>query len=135
MAPHLPFLLLLALAAPAAAVPFPVGTWFGQGQPHDKGEMWVARMLPDGAFRVQFRTCRKGKATDQFETGRWTLKDGLETIDIATVNGLPLPRTDRYRILSQDGRVQTYRYLRTGFVFTSHRVADDYPMPRCDLVS
>jgi hypothetical protein len=135
MAPHLPLLLLVALAAPAAVAPFPVGTWFGQGQPHDKGEMWVARMLPDGVFRVQFRTCRKGKATDQFEAGRWTLKDGLETIDIATVNGLPLPRTDQYRILSQDGRVQSYRYLRTGFVFTSHRVADDYPMPRCDLVS
>ena len=72
---------------------------------------------------------------DQFETGRWVLKEDLETIDIATVNGQPLPRTDRYRILSQDGRVQSYRYLRTGFVFTSHRVADGYRMPRCDLVS
>jgi len=135
MVPSIPFLLLLALVTPAAAAPFPVGTWFGQGQPHDRGEMWVAQMLADGAFRVQFRTCRKGKAIDQFETGRWVLKEDLETIDIATVNGQPLPRTDRYRILSQDGRVQSYRYLRTGFVFTSHRVADGYRMPRCDLVS
>jgi hypothetical protein len=126
---------LLALAAPAAAAPFPVGAWFGQGQPHDKSEMWIARMLANGDFRVQFRTCRKGKAADQFEIGRWVLKDGLETIDIALVNGRPLPRRDQYRILRQDGRVQSYRYLRTGFVFTSRRVADDYPMPRCDLVS
>jgi hypothetical protein len=49
---------LLALAAPAAAAPFPVGAWFGQGQPHDKSEMWIARMLANGDFRVQFRTCR-----------------------------------------------------------------------------
>jgi hypothetical protein len=126
---------LLALAAPAAAAPFPVGAWFGQGQPHDKSEMWIARMLANGEFRVQFRTCRKGKATDQFEIGRWVLKDGLETIDIALVNGQPLPRRDQYRILRQDGRMQSYRYLRTGFVFTSRRVTDDYPMPRCDLVS
>ena len=138
MAPHLPFLVLLALAAPVAgAFPdsWPVGTWFGQGQPHDRGEMWVARMLADGAFRVQFRTCRKGKASDQFETGSWTLKDGLETIDIATVNGRKLPRRDQYRILRHDGHTQVYRYLRTGFVFTSHPVADGYQMPRCDLVS
>ncbi|HEU4549049.1 MAG TPA: hypothetical protein VFS01_05085 [Rhizomicrobium sp.] len=135
MVPSIPFLLLLALVTPAAAAPFPVGTWFGQGQPHDRGEMWVAQMLADGRFRVQFRSCRKGKATDQFETGRWVLKDDLETIDIATVNGRPMPRTDRYRILGQDGRVQSYRYLRTGFVFTSRRVADGYRMPRCDLVS
>lgn len=126
---------LLALNTPAAGAPFPVGTWFGQGQPHDRSEMWVAQMRADGQFRVQFRTCRKGKPTDQFETGRWVLKDGLETIDIATVNGQPLPRSDQYRILKQDGRTQVYRYLRTGFVFTSHRVADGYPMPRCDLVS
>jgi hypothetical protein len=131
---------LLALAAPAAAArpspdSWPVGVWFGQGQPHDKSEMWIARMAANGEFRVQFRTCRKGKATDQFEAGRWVLKDGLETIDIALVNGRPLPRRDQYRILHQDGRVQRYRYLRTGFVFTSRRVADDYAMPRCDLVS
>ena len=99
MAARLALLALLAFAAPAAAAPFPVGTWFGQGQPHDKSEMWIARMLAGGEFRVQFRTCHKGKATDQFEIGRWVLKDGLETIDIALVNDRPLPRRDQYRIL------------------------------------
>jgi hypothetical protein len=127
--------LLLALGAPPGPAPFPVGTWFGQGQPHDRSEMWVARMAAGGGFWVQFRACRKGKSADQFETGRWSLQGGLETIAIATVNGQPQPRQDRYEILHQDGRSQTYRYLRTGFVFTSHRVPDGYKMPRCDLVS
>jgi hypothetical protein len=135
MVPGLAFLVLLALGAPAAGQPWPVGTWFGQGQPHDKSEMWVAHMLAGGQFQVQFRTCRKGKPIDQFETGRWNLQDGLETIDIATVNGQPQARHDQYRILHHDGRSQVYRYLRTGFVFTSRRVADDYKMPRCDLIS
>lgn len=128
-------LLTVVLALPGAAAPFPAGTWFGQGEPHDKSEMWVAQMQPGGAFKVQFRTCRKGKAFDQFEAGRWSLKAGLETIAIATINGLPFARTDQYRILHQDGRTQVYRYLRTGFVFTAHRVADGYRIPRCDLVS
>jgi len=126
---------LLVLGAPAAGAPFPVGTWFGQGQPHDRGEMWVAYMAAGGEFRVQFRACRKGKAIDQFEVGRWSLRGDLETIAIATVNGAPQPRQDRYKILHHDGRAQTYRYLRTGFVFTSHRVPGGYKMPPCDLVS
>jgi hypothetical protein len=126
--------LLLALGAPAPP-PFPVGTWFGQGQPHDRSEMWVARMAAGGAFQVQFRACRKGKPTDQFEAGHWSLRGDLETIAIATVNGAPQPRRDQYKILQHDGRSQVYRYLRTGFVFTSHRVPDGYEMPRCDLVS
>jgi len=129
----LAFAVMLAQAAPAA--PFPVGTWFGQGQPHDRSEMWLAQMRANGEFRVHFRTCRKGKPLDQFETGRWSLTGDLEAIDIATVNGAPQPRHDEYRILKRGGQSQTYRYLRTGFVFTSTRVVDGYEMPRCDLVS
>lgn len=125
----------LPAAARQVPVTFPVGTWFGQGEPHDKSEMWVARMGPDGSFKVHFRACRKGQAMDHFEAGRWRLDGDLETIAIASVNGLALPRRDQYRIMAHDARHQTYRYLRTGFVFTSYRVADNYPMPGCDLVS
>ena len=126
---------VLAPLSSAAAAPFLVGTWYGEGQPNDKHEMWVARMSPDGAFHAQFRICLKGKALDQFNVGHWSLAGDVETIVIASVNGTPALRTDAYKILSHDAKSQTYRYLPTGFVYTSHRVADNFELPSCETIS
>ena len=107
-------LIFLATLSHAIAAPFLVGTWFGEGQPGDKeSEMWMARMLPNGDFRAQFRSCVKGKATDLFQTGSWSLFNNIETIQIKTVDGQFYPRTDSYEILSHDAKKQTYRYLET----------------------
>lgn len=127
-------LLLLSLPV-AAAPPWIAGVWFGQGQPNDKSEMWIARMGADGSFHAQFRACRKGKATDVVNDGHWSLNGDQETIQIQTVNGAFFPRTDYYAILTRDGKSQTYRYLATGFVYTSRRVDAKFQMPGCDLVS
>jgi hypothetical protein len=132
---------LLALSLPALALPFPAsqawitGFWFGQGQPNDKSEMWIAHMSADGAFHAQFRGCHKGKGTDTVNDGRWSLNGDVETIQIQTVGGQFSPRTDYYAILTHDGKSQTYRYLATGFVYTSKRVDAKFQMPGCDLVS
>ena len=127
---------LMLLAAPVqAASPWITGIWFGQGQPYDKSEMWIARMGADGSFHAQFRTCRKGKATDVINDGTWALNGDLETIQIQTVNGQFFPRSDQYQVLSHDGKSQTYRYLATGFTYTSKRVDAKFQMPACDLVS
>jgi hypothetical protein len=125
----------LASTSPLCAAPFPVGTWFGTGEPHDKGEMWIAHMLPNGEFRAEFRACVKGKPLDQTNTGQWVLTGDTETISVITVDGLFSPRTDIYKILFQDGKKQTYRYVETGFVFNSRRVDDKFQMPSCESIS
>ncbi len=128
-------LMLAALASPAGAAPFLAGHWFGQGEPGDKTAMFLAHMLPDGGFRVQFRSCVKGKPRDSFEAGSWVLKGDLETITILTVNGLFDPRTDVYRILWHDDRKQSYRFVPTGFAYSSSRVGEKFQMPDCGLTS
>src|SRR5471032_1887285 len=62
-------LMAMALSAQAGA-PWIVGTWYGQGQPYDRSEMWIAQMGADGSFHARFRACRKGKATDATNDGR-----------------------------------------------------------------
>ena len=132
---------VLALSLPAIALPVQLpspwiaGFWFGQGQPNDRSEMWIAHMGADGGFHAQFRACRKGKATDVTTDGHWSLNGDMETIQIQTVGGQFAPRTDYYAVLSHDGKSQTYRYLATGFVYTSKRVDAKFQMPACDLVS
>lgn len=127
--------MLLMIATPANAAPWLAGTWFGTGQPHDRSEMWIAHMSPDGAFHAQFRTCRKGKAIDSYNEGSWTLNGAIATIRVVLVDGQFYPRTDLYEITAHDGKSQTYKYLKTGFVYRSGRVSDKFQMPRCDLVS
>jgi hypothetical protein len=129
-------LFLSLLAFPAQSAPsWLAGIWFGQGQPNDKSEMWLARMAPNGDFRVQFRRCRGNKAVDTIETGRWALIGNLETITINTVDGQFSPRQDTYTMLSHTGSKQTYRLDRTGFVYTSSRVSESFKMPDCGLTS
>jgi hypothetical protein len=127
---------LLVLATPTfAAAPFLVGSWFGQGQPHDKSEMWLAHMGGDGTFRAQFRACIHGNASDSYQTGTWSLTGDIETIHLANVDGYPISRVDVYRILAHTAQKQTYRYEATGFVYNSNRVDEKFEMPSCDLTS
>jgi hypothetical protein len=97
--------------------------------------MWIARMGADGNFSAQFRSCAKGKGLDEFETGRWTLKGDTEVITINSVNGRPIAQDDTYKILSHDAKKQVYRFLGTGYVYTSHRETDDFQMPSCETIS
>ncbi|MEY4964625.1 MAG: hypothetical protein RL274_208 [Pseudomonadota bacterium] len=129
-------LVMLALLPSAAfTAPSLAGTWFGHGQPDDNGAMYLDRMLPNGEFRVHHRTCIKGKAFDQAAAGRWSQSAGGFTITIQTVNGEENPRTDAYRIVSIDAQKQHYVYLRTNFAYHARRVAGDFKMPACDLIS
>jgi len=130
-------LLLLLSSAPVAAVEHPsylAGYWFGQGEPHDKSEMWLAHASPNGDFAVQFRACRKGKASDLFQKGKWWFQDGIETVQITQSGGQIMLNETPYKILSHDGKSQTYS-MPSGFVFSSKRVDAKFVMPACDLVS
>jgi hypothetical protein len=129
-------LLCLLLAAPAAAAPFsPIGIWYGEGEPDDPDTMWLIQFTPDGNFTAQFRFCRGRRGADQYETGTWSFGAGIEDVVTRTVNGRARYDDNRYKLLSYDGRKQVYRYLRTGFVFTSVKVGGKFRMPQCGLTS
>ena len=130
-------LLSLVFSAPAFAIEHPAfltGHWFGQGEPHDKSEMWLAHASPNGDFTVQFRACRKGKASDLFQKGKWWFQDGIETVQIIQSGDQIMLHETPYKILSHDGKSQTYS-MPSGFVFRSKRVDAKFVMPPCDLVS
>ena len=131
-------LLLLSplFSASAFAVEHPAfltGYWFGQGEPHDKSEMWLAHASPNGDFSVQFRACRKGKTPDLFQKGKWWFQDGIETVQITLSGGQIIFNETHYKILSHDAKSQTYS-MPSGFVFRSKRVDAKFEMPSC-LVS
>jgi hypothetical protein len=128
---------LIVLAAPALAAERPsylIGHWFGQGEPNDKSEMWLAHAGANGDFAVQFRACRKGKASDLLQKGTWWFQDGIEYIQITSSNGQVVFNETPYKILSHDGKHQTYS-MPSGFVFKSSRVDAAFRMPPCELVS
>ena len=112
-----------------------VGTWFGHGQPEDKSALYIDRMRPDGSWRGEYRTCLKGEAIDQVETGRWSLAGDILSLRVEQVDGAPAPRTDTYRMLSHTTQSQKYLSLGWNFPYTPQRVADDFRMPSCELVS
>lgn len=130
----LPLFFTPAFAADASHPYFLTGHWFGQGEPHDKSEMWLAHAGPDGDFSVQFRSCRKGKHTDLFQKGKWWFQDGIETVQITRSGNQIMFSETPYKILSHDGKSQTYS-MPSGFVFRSKRVDAKFTMPPCDLVS
>jgi hypothetical protein len=117
------------------ALPFLIGSWFGMGQPDDKGAMWLIHQAADGTFRVQFRTCVKGQNLDEIQTGRWQLSGDVETLHIRASDGTAVSQDDDYKILFHDGGKQTYQFLRTGFVYSSRRVDDKFEMPSCETIS
>ena len=128
---------LMLLAAPALAAERPsylTGHWFGQGEPNDKSEMWLAHAGANGDFTAQFRACRKGKASDLVQKGIWWFQDGIEYVQITLVNGQVVFNETPYKILAHDGKHQTYS-MPSGFVFRSSRVDANFQMPPCELVS
>ena len=113
-----------------------VGTWFGHGQPEDKAAMYIDRMRPDGSWRGEYRTCIKGKAVDQVQTGRWSL-DGRHPDPEGRNGGRRSPRRapTPTRCWRTAPTAQKYLSLGWNFPYTPQRVADDFQMPTCELVS
>jgi hypothetical protein len=131
---------LLAVQLAGQHPAFLAGRWFGQGEPYDKSEMWLAALSADGDIAVQFRTCRKGKPTDKFEKGTWRFESGIEYVRITWLDGQQVVLDETpYRILAHDAKEQTYSMplgsMSGGFVFKSSRVDADFQMPACDLTS
>src|SRR5689334_12962515 len=101
---------VFAVSAHAAASggSYMVGTWFGHGQPQSRDAMYIDRMRADGSWRGEYRTCIKGKPSDQVQAGHWSLDGDLLKLQVDTVNGQPAPRTDGYKMLAHTANNQKY---------------------------
>ncbi len=126
---------LCMVVTSAMAAPSLVGTWFGQGEPQDRQEMYLDHFLPNGEIHSQFRTCVKGKPTDSSEDGTWAVSGTTLTIRVARHNGLPAPRVDVYRLDLVTPQRFKETFLALNFPFDERRVPDDFKMPGCELVS
>jgi hypothetical protein len=127
---------MLLSAAPVSAASYMEGTWFGYGQPQSKDAMYIDRMHADGRWRGEYRTCVNGKAVDDdVQIGRWSLKGDILSLQVDTVNGVPRPRTDIYKMLAHSPSAQKYVSLPLNFPYTPQRVADNFQMPSCELTS
>jgi hypothetical protein len=124
---------ILALAAPASAASYMVGTWFGHGQPEDEESMYIDRMRADGSWRGEYRTCIKGNALDQIQEGHWTLQGDTLSLRVDTVNGVRSSRTDLYRMLGHTATTQKYLSLGANYLYTPTREPDDFQMPSCPI--
>ena len=127
---------LVLLASPACAQSYMVGTWFGQGQPNSKESMYIDRMRPDGSWRGEYRTCIKGKSSDDtVQEGNWALNGDTLILKVEKVNGRLAPRTDIYKMLAHTATTQKYISLGWNFPYTPKKMPDDFQMPSCELTS
>jgi len=127
--------LVVLCASPACAQSYMVGTWFGQGQPHSKESMYIDRMRSDGSWRGEYRTCIKGKSSDQVQEGRWSLSGDTLILKVEMVDGHREGRTDSYKMLAHTATTQKYVSLGWNFPYTPQKMADDFQMPSCELTS
>ncbi|HXM00836.1 MAG TPA: hypothetical protein VN932_12975 [Rhizomicrobium sp.] len=134
---------LLLCAAPAnAAGKFPIGDWYGEGQPGDPNYHWLAHYKPGGVFEIVFRHCISGKALDDNEGGTWSYENGRDRISTLHIEGEATHYVDDYETISNTGRVWKYRMVASlnadapiGFVFTAVRVDASFVLPQCDMSS
>ena len=133
---------LMLFAAHAMAAESIIGTWFGEGEPGNPNDVWLARVSPDGTFKVTFRMCRPS-STLLIDEGTWKVTGQQMEIIYTTANSHAVHDRDLYQILSNDGHRMQYKLTQSeaapassiGFVFTSNKVADDFQIPGCDFVS
>jgi hypothetical protein len=140
-------LVLIALAlstssGTAKVYSFPVGDWYGEGQPGDPNYHWLAHYGPDGSFAIEFRHCIAGKADDDTEAGTWAYAKGRNRITTEYVEGTAVHDVDDYDTVSFDGSRWKYRMMASlnpdapiGFVFTAVRVPGSFTLPACDTTS
>jgi hypothetical protein len=126
---------LALLPFPASAALSPTGAWFGTGQRDDKVAMYLEWIRRDGGIRVHHRTCIKGKTSEQWEEGRWSVSGDILTVRLHTTNGRKTSTVFTYRILSLDHQHHRYVSLPDNFTFNARKVQESFEMPSCELVS
>lgn len=135
--------LVLAGAQAKADGPSLAGSWYGEGEPGDPGEVWLAHLSEDGSFKAFFRKCAGRQATVGVMEGRWKVTGTLMEIFVERWNGEPRNYRDGYQILANNGKTLRYKFTEPGnapsssigHMFMSSRVPESFKIPGCDIVS
>jgi hypothetical protein len=132
MRPRALFPLALAIglgAVPAFAQPSFVGIWYSAFQPDEPGVISLIEFKADGTFYEEFRKCMNGEFVGyQYESGTWSVTDGVERVMVKMINGAEASVEDNYSVelLTDSER----RIRMADHVFVSHRVAK-FEFPNC----
>ena len=126
-----PLLALLGITAASAAEPSMVGIWFSAFQPDEPNVMALIEFKADGTFEEEFRKCENGEVVGAyFESGKWSLMDGIERIVVETINGERSHNEDNYKIETLTDSERRVRLEGHDFVFASRRV-NNFEFPKC----
>lgn len=119
-----------AMAAQAAGVSM-VGIWYSAFQPDEPGVMSLIEFKDDGTFSEEFRKCEKGEVVGAyFETGKWSLKDGVETLIVEMINGERTRAENIYVVEMLTETERRIKFEQQNLTFTSRRVAK-FEFPAC----
>jgi hypothetical protein len=136
-------MLLMLAALPAACTSLfrehdpLIGHWYGEDyQPviRDKAK-WLMHLRQDGTFTIIFRRYSDGKVTlEQTEAGRWSYRNGLYATLTQTINGKSVDLEDDtyhdlYLVEQLNDKEMIYKQLKTGVVFRSKKVSNDFKLP------
>lgn len=119
----------LAAADPALAQPSFVGIWYSAFQPDEPNVISLIEFKADGTFYEEFRKCSDGDFIGyQFESGTWSVMDGVERVMVKMINGDAADLVDTYTVeLLTDSERRIRMEDRT---FVSHRV-ERFEFPSC----
>lgn len=118
-------------AAPVCAEPTFVGIWYSANQPDEPGVMSLIEFKADGTFYEEFRKCENGSVAGyQFESGTWSVMDGLERLNVDRLNGNPAQIEGIYRVEILTETERRIRMQPDGLVFVSHRLSK-FEFPDC----
>ena len=119
------------LAAPASAEPSFVGIWYSGNQPDEPGVLSLIEFREDGTFREEFRKCENGSVVGfQTESGTWTVKDGIERLNVDMLNDERVQIEGVYTVMLLTDTERRVRMEPDGLVFVSRRVSK-FEFPDC----
>jgi hypothetical protein len=95
----------------------------------EPGVMCLIEFKADGTFHEEFRKCENGSVAGyQFESGTWSVMDGIERLKVDRLNGDPVTIEGTYSVELLTETERRIRMQPEGLDFVSHRVsAFDFP--------
>ena len=126
-------LLLLCGSASAADQASLAGFWYGMGEPDDPDIFYIDYYHADGTFNSEYRKCEKGKVSyQQTQSGRWSIANGVLTMNADRVNGKPERFDHSYAIESLTQTEFRARYHNPDYLFVEMRIPA-FEFPPCYL--
>jgi hypothetical protein len=111
------------------------GFWYGIGEPDDPAIFYIDYFHADGTFNSEYRKCEKGKLVyQQTQSGKWSVANGVLTMNSDYVNGKPDSFDHFYRIESVTALEVHARLFSPDYLFVETRIPA-FEFPPCYLGS